>query len=519
MKKMKMNETDATCRHLYLTSSDSRTMAELSYNEKKVILALNELGAGASARQILEKSGLAKIEEVASAASWLQTKGLVQISEKVARFVSLGKEGQVFHNEGLPERRALDFLSSGGKAIKDLSEEMKGETQIALGWLKRKGWVVLGKDISLTDAGNRALTEKGADEKIIDLLAAGPADAQSLDANALALLKSRQNVIEEKETVERSYSLTEEGKRIAAAGLELREQVSQITPELIQSGKWREVELRRYDVNTFAPTVYPGKSHPLRQTIDEIREIFLQMGFAEIDGDFVVSAFRDMDVLFVPQDHPAREMQDTFYLSNPKKIPTDDAPLMRKVKKIHETGGSTGSLGWGGKWSKDKAERAMLRTHTTVETIRYLSQHPRPPVKAFMIGKVFRREAVDFKHLSEFHQIEGIVMEKKASLKMLLGVIREFYSRMGFKDVRFRPGYFPYTEPSMEVDVLFNGKWMELGGSGIFRPEVVAPFKIKYPVLAWGLGLERLAMLRLGLSDIRDLYISDMDWLRKAKIR
>jgi phenylalanyl-tRNA synthetase alpha chain len=494
-------------------------MAELSFSEKKTLLAINELGAGASIQQIREKAGLEKVEEASSAASWLQTKGLVQISEKITKFVSLGAEGKAFYENGLPERRALLLISKGSKTMKDLSDAMKGEIQIALGWLKRKGWIVIGKELLLTDAGKKALSEAGTDEWTIEKLSEGPVESSTLDANVISLLKSRQSVIEEKETVERSYSLTAEGKKVASSGLDMKEQVSQLTPELIQSGKWRDVELRRYDVNTFAPPTYPGKSHPLRQTIDEIREIFLQMGFTEIDGDFVESAFWDMDVLFVPQDHPAREMQDTFYLSNPKAMPVDDDVLVRKVKKIHETGGNTGSTGWGGTWSKEKAQRGMLRTHTTVETIRHLSQHAEPPVKAFMIGKVFRREAIDFKHLAEFHQIEGIVMEKKASLKMLLGMIREFYSRMGFKDVRFRPGYFPYTEPSMEIEVMLNGKWMELGGSGIFRPEVVAPFKIKYPVLAWGMGLERLAMLRLGLNDIRDLYISDMDWLRKAPIR
>ena len=101
---------------------------------------------------------------------------------------------------------------------------------------------------------------------------------------------------------------------------------------------------------------------------------------------------------------------------------------------------------------------------------------------------------------------------------MLIGVLKEFYQRMGFEKVQVRPAYFPYTEPSMEVWVEFKGKWMELGGSGIFRPEVTAPFGIKHPVLAWGLGLERLAMMRLDLKDIRQLYISDLGWIRDTSI-
>jgi phenylalanyl-tRNA synthetase alpha chain len=241
------------------------------------------------------------------------------------------------------------------------------------------------------------------------------------------------------------------------------------------------------------------------------------MGFTEIRGDYIESCFWNMDALFIPQDHPARDAQDTFYLKNPTSLDIP-AELAEKVKRIHETGGDTGSEGWKYKWSDTEARRAILRTHTTVNTIRYLSEHPEPPVKVFSVGKVFRREATDPKHLAEFHQIEGIVMEEGANFRMLIGVIKEFYSRMGFSQVRFRPSFFPYTEPSLEVEVLFGDRWMELGGAGIFRPEVTAPFNIKHPVLAWGLGLERLVMKRYGIADIRQLYMGDLEWMRKTPI-
>ncbi|HVO78324.1 MAG TPA: amino acid--tRNA ligase-related protein, partial [Methanomassiliicoccales archaeon] len=148
----------------------------------------------------------------------------------------------------------------------------------------------------------------------------------------------------------------------------------------------------------------------------------------------------------------------------------------------------------------------------------YLSKHPDPPVKVFSLSRCFRNEAIDSTHLPEFVQIEGILMEKNASFDMLVGILKEFYSKMGFDEIRVRPGYFPYTEPSLEVEVFFNGKWMELGGAGVFRPEVTAPYGIKYPVLAWGQGFERLAMLRWGLKDIRELYATDMDILRQSPI-
>jgi phenylalanyl-tRNA synthetase alpha chain len=225
-----------------------------------------------------------------------------------------------------------------------------------------------------------------------------------------------------------------------------------------------------------------------------------------------------MDVLFIPQDHPAREMQDTLYCKSPSKYDIKDKDLLKRIAAVHENGGITSSLGWDYKFSSDEGKRTLLRTHTTVNTIRFLYNNPEPPSKIFSIGQVFRKENIDSTHLPEFYQIEGIVHEEKSNFRQLIGILKEFYKRMGFEQIRFRPAYFPYTEPSMEVDVLWNNEWMELGGSGIFRPEVTEPIGIKNPVLAWGLGLERLAMLKFGLTDIRDLHISDLNWLRKKSL-
>ena len=223
-----------------------------------------------------------------------------------------------------------------------------------------------------------------------------------------------------------------------------------------------------------------------------------------------------MDVLFTAQDHPARELHDTFYLSNPDKIDlSDDSELVDVIKQVHENGWKTGSRGWGYRWSLEEAQKTLLRTHTTVNTIRRISQNPELPFKLFSIGRVFRNEAMDSTHLPEFMQIEGIVCEEGANFDMLCALLKEFYSRMGIPRIRIRPSYYPYTEPSADVEIFFNEQWMELGGSGIFRPEVTEPLGVHEPVLAWGFGLERLAMPVWGLKDIRDIYISDIDWLKK----
>jgi phenylalanyl-tRNA synthetase alpha chain len=161
----------------------------------------------------------------------------------------------------------------------------------------------------------------------------------------------------------------------------------------------------------------------------------------------------------------------------------------------------------------------VLRTHTTSVTIKHLADHPEPPVKAFCIDRAYRRETIDPTHTPEFEQLEGVVMDKDMSFADLLGLLAEFYHRMGFEEIRFRPGYFPYTEPSVEPEVYVEGLgWVELGGAGVFRKEVTEPFGIKEPVLAWGLGVSRLAMLKLGLKDLRLLYQSDIDWLRKGEV-
>jgi phenylalanyl-tRNA synthetase alpha chain len=229
------------------------------------------------------------------------------------------------------------------------------------------------------------------------------------------------------------------------------------------------------------------------------------------------------DALFQPQDHPARELQDTFYLKNPKhaKLPEKDRVLA--VKATHENGGDSNSLGWRYQWDENIAKQTVLRTHTTATTMRRLAQfyrnNDKTPVKVFCIDRVFRNEKLDKSHLAEFTQIEGIVIDENVNLSDLIGLLSEFYRKIGFKEIITRPGFFPYTEPSMEVSVYYDkiGEWLEMGGSGIFRPEVTYPWGIKDPtrVLAWGQGLERIAMLYYDRKDIRDLYINPIKWLRQ----
>ncbi len=459
---------------------------------------------------------------VAGAGLALAEKGLVDISETGATVWNLGSEGETALNEGLLERRLWDWLNSqpeDARSMKDVQSSgvaSKQETGVGVGLLKGLGCELEQGAFVLPNPPDSVEVLLTARTSFIEQCSKG-ANESDLDSDMIAHFKKRKGLIESTESTARTWKITGDASRISDSELEERLQVVEITPELLQGEEWREADFKSYDVNLDAPTPHGGRTHPMQALIERIRSIFLEMGYDEIEGDFVQTAGWNMDALFIPQDHPAREMQDTFYLTNPEKIPIEKKYL-DDWTKIHEHGGQTGSSGWGGKYSTEESKKGLLRTHTTVNTIRYLAETPDEPCRVFGIGRVFRKETLDRTHLPEFHQIEGIIMEPGASLPMLVTTLKTFYEKMGYPEVRVRPAYFPYTEPSLEVEVKWRGQWLELGGAGIFRPEVTEPLGCKWPVCAWGMGLERLAMLVLGLDDIRQLYISDLEWLRNQPL-
>ncbi len=277
------------------------------------------------------------------------------------------------------------------------------------------------------------------------------------------------------------------------------------------TGKKQKIK-KEFDMSIAGQDATVGRSHVITKVSNKIRRIMTELGFEEMGGSIIESAFWNFDALFQPQDHPARELADTFYLRGESELPEDKA-LVNRVREAHEKG-------WKYEWSRKEAKKLVLRTHTTCLSARYLaSMKDKKPRKYFSIGRVFRNEATDFKHLAEFHQVEGILAYEGATFRDLLGILKLFYQKLGFEKVRFRPSFFPYTEPSLEVEVFFEprGEWMELGGAGIFRPEVSIPLADVYPVLAWGLSLERPIMLMMGLEDIRAFYRNDLDFLGKSK--
>ncbi len=500
-------------------------MVELRENEQKTLLTISNLGGKASVNQIMKGSGLAHAA-VMRATLNLSKEKLVHLHEEKQTIAALKKEGKIYAKKGLPERRLIrSLIKLGGKAkLKKVVEDAKLEAQlvpIALGWLRRKSWAIIkGRERIL-----KALREpqKGKDEEVLEVLTEKDAivvEGLGKDEREIVTTLRKRKLVEIEEKTLRTLKLTAKGLKLVKSGVKAVEEVSQLTPELIITGKWRKAKLRKFNVTASGTPIYPGKVHPLQQIIERAREIFLEMGFTEIRGPLVETAFWNFDALFQPQDHPAREMMDTFYLSTPKAGKLPKKSVVNAVARTHEDGWKTGSTGWGYKWSAEEARRLVLRTHTTAETIKYLSKYKEPPIKIFSVDRVYRNEQLTYKNTAEFHQIEGIVVDKGVTLRDLMGTLKTFYSRFGLKKVQFWPGYFPYTEPSVQATVYVPKlkRWMELCGMGMFRPEVLAPMDIKYPVLAWGGGLERIAMVELGLEDIRLLYGNRLSWIRRTPL-
>jgi len=470
-------------------------MAELTQNEKRLLADLEkEKTADAThLADLLE----ATPEAVVQWAHLAQDRGLVTVERIVAKEFVYTDEGKVYLQKGLPETQLLQDILPG-TTLADLQNHEA--FRIGFGQLRKKGLVKV--------EGTSILKATGASTEAYELALKNPS---ATDTATTEIVK--RGLLQETETVRYIISITTEGLAYAQVSLDLRGETGTLTHEQILTGEWKNLHLRRYDVTKLPKKAYPGKVHPYQRIIAEMREILLEMGFEELYGGIVQQSFWNFDALFQPQDHPAREMQDTFYLRENLPLPEG----YEKVKAMHESGGETSSTGWGGVWKEEKAEQCVLRTHTTSVSIQHLANHPNPPVKAFCIGRVYRRETIDTTHLAEFEQLEGIVMDEGVTFGNLLGILREFYHRMGFEGVRFKPSYYPYTEPSLDAEVYVEGiGWIEMGGAGVFREEVTAPLGINYPVLAWGLGVSRIAMLRLGLKDLRYLHRSDVAFLRET---
>ncbi len=457
----------------------------LSKNEEKIL-------------ELLKKKKNAEIEELEKEVEinrdgikrsiyFLHSKGLVKMKSRTEKKFIITEKGKNALERGFEEEKVDEYK---GKYVKELPGEIK-----KMFWLLRE----TGK-IEIIDGKLKVNDGKYILRSILEDINSGK-DIEKYNKRYVDALK-KEGYIKEEKSERISAEITEEGLEYES---EEKGEINLLSREVIINKEWKSKRFKQFNISYEGEPEDIGKLHALTMAIKKIKKVFLSLGFREMTGNYVESSFWVFDALFQPQDHPSRELADTFYIKGESDEKIDEK-LKEEVKKMHESK-------WKYKWSGKEAKRLVLRTHTTALSSRTLFENKSG--KYFAIGRVFRNEAVDYKHLAEFHQIEGIVAWKKANFRNLLWLLKEFYSRLGFKKIRFRPSYFPYTEPSLEIETYFEGRkeWIEIGGAGIFRREVVEPLGAEYPVLAWGLSLERPLMLMLGIEDIRTFYTNKKRWL------
>src|SRR3989344_2166790 len=275
---------------------------------------------------------------------------------------------------------------------------------------------------------------------------------------------------------------------------------------------------RAYNILGQVPTNYIGKKQPYIQFLNIIRRKLTELGFKEMESPLIVHEFYNFDVLFQPQNHPARTWTDTYQLKKPTHGKISDRKSVQAIKAAHESGGVSLSSGWGYNWLEEIAQKVMPAAHGTAHSARQLTKGVQSPGKYFAIARCFRPDVLDATHLIEFNQTDGFIIGDDLNFGHLLGVLEQFAKEIaGASEVKFIPDYYPFTEPSVQLSAKHPKLgWVELGGAGMFRPEILENLGIKGQAIAWGIGIDRLAMFKLGIKDIRYLFSDDLDWLRKT---
>ncbi|XP_010243074.1 PREDICTED: phenylalanine--tRNA ligase alpha subunit, cytoplasmic [Nelumbo nucifera] len=416
----------------------------------------------------------------------------------------LTDEGKSYTVAGSPEVQLFLAVPPEGISREELQKKVDPSVyKIGCSQAIKNKWLEMGK-------AQVSRKVQQVEDQVKDLLLRIQ-DGEAVDQGDIDALKKRKLIALQ---TWKSYSLTK-GPNYAP---KRKKVATDLTREHLQRGDWKDLEFKEYNFSAKGQPAEGGHLHPLLKVRKQLQMIFLQMGFEEMPtNNFVESSFWNFDALFQPQQHPARDSHDTFFLQVPsttKKLPED---YVERVKRVHESGGY-GSRGYGYDWKREEANKNLLRTHTTAVSSRMLyllAQKPFAPKKYFSIDRVFRNEAVDRTHLAEFHQIEGLVCDRGLTLGDLIGVLHDFFSRLGMSKLRFKPAYNPYTEPSMEIFSYHEGfkKWVEIGNSGMFRPEMLLPMGLPEDVrvIAWGLSLERPTMILYGIDNIRDLFGHKVD--------
>ncbi|MHB1285096.1 MAG: phenylalanine--tRNA ligase subunit alpha [Leptospirales bacterium] len=479
---------------------------------------------------ILEENLLSGLDldpgQIQMALGWLKAKELILESvEETRTEITLTDSGRTAVREGFPEEWILEQVRTNPDLTLDhlrKSVADPGQISKAIGELKEMGVLTivpggilrLGNPMPASTVRTFALIRTLEETSPLVFETLSPEDQELLGAFQRKRGKGKGILrfdVREKRRIVLKPGIIGEADLVSQ-----NDQLGPVTPEMIQSHGYRNRTFRPYSLNTPPPRPQIGLTHPYREYLDGVRKQLVRLGFEEMTGTLVESEFWNMDALFIPQTHPARDIHDIYFIREPRESPPLDPVIGPRVRAVHSGEGDTfGSRGWRQSFNESQARRLLLRSQGTALSARTMAGTPRIPGKYFALARCFRYEQVDQTHAVDFYQAEGIVLEEGASFRTLLGLLSLFAREVaGAREVHFKPAYFPFTEPSVEVHVRHPVLgWMELGGAGLFRPEVLRPLGIDVPVIAWGLGIDRMAMMRLGLSDIRELFSGSLNTL------
>jgi phenylalanyl-tRNA synthetase alpha chain len=506
---------------------------ELHPLEVKVLLryaAGDELTHARLAGELEFKEGQAN-----QALSWLAAKGYVAEKGRAARVLyELTDMGRECVGKGTPEERILELIETKGPhTLPQISGALGIEPKdagSAFGGLSKDGALSLDAEkravIARKGQPTRVIVTRALIERAMESGSLGDEDLTMDERGLISSLAKKRGAgnslfrLVEREDV--TFIITKEG---GAAGRELSkagttgEELGALTPEMLKNGAWKLKSFRRYNIDVPPSRVLVGRKNPYCTFLDRLKDKLCSLGFEQFDGPLVETEFWNCDALFMPQFHSARDIHDAYNIKDPAHAREIEQPYLDNVAAAHENGWKTGSRGWNYKFDREFTRRLILRSQGTVLSAKALPR-ARIPGKYFGVMRCFRYDKVDATHLPDFYQIEGIVLGEEVNLRTLLGLLKMFAEEVAMaKEVKYVPGFFPFTEPSVEVHIKHPALgWFELGGSGIFRPEVTEPMGIKVPVLAWGLGIDRMAMTSMGLRDIRDLFSNSIEDVRMRRI-
>lgn len=494
-----------------------KILETLSPIERKVLPFLKN---DVEMRGISKNSGIPEIE-VMRALQWFENKGVVKVKSLSKEIVELAENGKIYATTGLPEKRFLGALNKKMNLgdIKKIAKLDENEIKICLGLLKSICAIAIsGNEIEPTSERGRILREGFPEEALLKKLPAGFDELNEGEMSIVARLLKRKDVIRKNIKKFKYVELTDLGKKLMNEKPVKFALIENLTPGMLKEKGWTGKKFRRYDIKTNVPKIYCGKRQAYSEFLQEVREKLVSLGFKEMHGPIIELEFFNFDSLFQPQNHPARDWSATYRIKEPRYGILVDKKLVLAVKKAHEVG-VDGSKGWGYKWSEKIASQLMPRAHDTAISPRFLARGVGIPGKYFSLVRCFRPDVIDATHGVEFNQLGGFVIDKDLSFRHLLGLLKQFvFETTGFDEIRFIPDYFPFTEPSVQLSAKHpQFGWVELAGAGVFRPELTKPLGVNEPVIAWGFGLDRLAMMKLGIKDIRNLFSKDLEYLRETK--